>query len=246
MPNELRRLYNFQGGLVEDNPLAAAATVLTSAGLAALPAVGATEHVPVTFDPDGIEGAPFVKWITAHTAGASTATVTAAGQEGTTARQVSRDTPWVLAATRLDYPSQPGGSGLLGLTSYRAAADTTYTTTATAPVDLDAANLAVTFVVPSSGKVLVRLLGFANVDANSYTLRWLLREGAADVTGTIQPTSSLVGAMGAGTVHVVAGLTPGTEKTYKWGWYLSAAGTGRAYSGPLFGALTMEVWSVNV
>lgn len=94
MANELRRYYNAIGGLVEDNPLAAAATTLTSSGLAALAAVGSTEHVVVVFDPDGLTGAPFGRRVTAHTAGATTATIEAAAIWGT-ARQIDRDTPWV-------------------------------------------------------------------------------------------------------------------------------------------------------
>lgn len=107
MANELRRLYNSMGGLVEDNPLADAATVLTSAGLAALPVVGATEHVPIVLDPDGLEGAPVIKYITDHLSGATTATITGAAQEGTVARAVSRDIPWVVAVTEQHLLSLP-------------------------------------------------------------------------------------------------------------------------------------------
>lgn len=94
MANEKRLWANFGGGLVENNPLAAAATSLTSAGLAALPAVGATEHVVIVFDPDGTTGVPFAKRVTAHTAAATTATIEAAAIIGT-AREIAQDTPWV-------------------------------------------------------------------------------------------------------------------------------------------------------
>lgn len=107
MANERRMLYNAQGGLVEDNPLAAAAVAFNSAGLAALPVVGATEHVPVVFDPDGLEGNPVIKYITNHLSGATSATITAAAQEGTVARAVSRDIPWVVAVTEQHLLSLP-------------------------------------------------------------------------------------------------------------------------------------------
>lgn len=102
MPNELRVRANGIGGKVEDNPLTAAATVLTSAGLAAVPAIGTTQHLAVVLDPDGIDGAPEIVWITAHTATAITATILRA-QEGTTARQHLRDTDWIHGATVKDF-----------------------------------------------------------------------------------------------------------------------------------------------
>lgn len=81
------------GGLVEDNPLASGATTLTSAGLAALPAIGSTQVAKGVFDPDGRSGEPEIFYITAHTAAATTATIVR-GREGTTARQHDRDTRW--------------------------------------------------------------------------------------------------------------------------------------------------------
>lgn len=98
MANELRKYGNWIGGLVEDNPLAAAATILTSAGLASMPAVGSTEHMLIIFNPDGLVlpggSAPFAKRVTAHTASASTATIEAAAVIGT-AYEIPRDIPWV-------------------------------------------------------------------------------------------------------------------------------------------------------
>lgn len=93
MANEIRRWANWVGGLVEDNPLASGATTLTSAGLAALPAVTSADHYLIVFDPDGTTGAPFAKRATLHTAGATTATIEAAAVIGT-ARSIDRDTPW--------------------------------------------------------------------------------------------------------------------------------------------------------
>lgn len=90
------------GGKVEDNPLAAAAVAFNSAGLAALPAIGATEHAAVIFDPDGIFGAPEVAWITAHTAAATSATIVRA-REGSTGRQHDRDVDWIHGATPWDF-----------------------------------------------------------------------------------------------------------------------------------------------
>ena len=101
MANEIRTRQNFLGGLIEDNPLSSGATTLTSTALAAMSAVGSTQHMPITLDPDGVGGDPEIVWITAHTAGATTATISRA-QEGTTARAHNRDTPWVHGPTALD------------------------------------------------------------------------------------------------------------------------------------------------
>ena len=102
MANELRVRALAVGGLIEDNPLSGAATALTSAGLAAAPAIGATQHLAIVLDPDGLNGAPEVAWVTAHTAGATTATI-ARGQEGTVARSHDRDVPWIHGATLWDF-----------------------------------------------------------------------------------------------------------------------------------------------
>lgn len=102
MANEKRLRAMAVGGLVEDNPLAVGGTTLTSAGLAALPAVTATDHMAVVLDPDGTFGAPEVAWVTLHTAGASTATI-ARAQESTVARQHDRDVPWIHGPTLWDF-----------------------------------------------------------------------------------------------------------------------------------------------
>lgn len=101
MANELRVRANGIGGKVEDNPLTAAATILTSAGLAAVPVIGTTQHLAVVLDPDGIDGAPEIVWVTAHAAAATTATILR-GQEGTTAREHLRDIDWIHGATVAD------------------------------------------------------------------------------------------------------------------------------------------------
>lgn len=106
MANELRVRQNFIGGMVDDNPLTSGATTLTSAALAALVAVGSTQHLAITFDPDGQFGAPEIAYITAHTTSATTATILR-GQEGTTARAHNQDVTWTHSPTILDYP----GSG---------------------------------------------------------------------------------------------------------------------------------------
>jgi len=105
--NERALRTNFLGGLVENNPLIASDTAFTSAALAAAPVVDALSHSTVILDPDGVAGTPEIVWITVHTAGATTATIQRA-QEGTSARNHDRDTPWIHAATAADYGTGVG------------------------------------------------------------------------------------------------------------------------------------------
>jgi len=102
MANELRVRQNFLGGLVEDAPLSAAATTLTSAALAAMVAIGSTQHLPIVLDPDGLYGEPEIVYVTAHTSTATTATILR-GQEGSTARQHLQDVPWIHGPTITDF-----------------------------------------------------------------------------------------------------------------------------------------------
>lgn len=107
MANELEVRQNGLGGLVEDNPLTAGATTLTSAALAAMVAIGATQFAWIILDPFGIDGAPEHVKVTAHTAGATTATIVRA-QGGTTARQHLANTPWVHGPVATDILGQTG------------------------------------------------------------------------------------------------------------------------------------------
>lgn len=98
MANESRVRGNNAQGTVSDNPLASGALTLNSAGLANLPAVGATEHAILVLDPLRVAGAPEIVLVTAHTGAATSATVTR-GYYGTAARSHVSGTLWVHAAT---------------------------------------------------------------------------------------------------------------------------------------------------
>lgn len=249
MANEKRIRALAVGGLVEDNPLGAAAVTLNSAGLAALPAVGGTEHMPIILDPDGKFGAPEIAYVTAHVVGATSATILR-GQEqasgGSPARQHDRDVPWVHTPTPLgDYQE------LLAVTSYNPspgnAAAITVTVTGGATGDLDATNLRIAFVAPPSGKVELKLSAISYSSDTSQWHQW----GVRDVT-----TSALYGdwqACGVTTFQsrcstsiLVAGLTPGVTYTMKWSQKRTgAAGTSNTqYDGPA-GPAVMEAWAVN-
>lgn len=87
-------------GTVTDNPLTAGALTLNSAGLVNLAAVTAN-HAVIVLDPLRAAGAPEVVIVTAHTAAASSATITR-GAYGTTARSHNAGVLWVHAPTTED------------------------------------------------------------------------------------------------------------------------------------------------
>ena len=255
----IRNLFNFFGGRVQENPLAASATSMTNPAFIPLPAITAGQHAPIIFDPDGDDGGPFVKWITAHTLGSDTVTITATAQEtwagGGTERAVSFETPFVLGATQLDFPGQPGGMGLIGRTYYNpnetgGGGSTLYTTTSTTFVDVDATNLAVTFIVPPSGRVMVRLTATCYVAAAGFAHYWGLRESTTILTPQYNATQSTNVESKSAVLHVVSGLNPGDTKTWKWAYRVSGASTsgirvGGSQVNDAAGAATMEVWTVN-
>lgn len=92
----------FVSGTITDNPLAIGATTLNAAGLAGLPAVVAPNTVALILDPTGVGGAPEVVFVTAHTAVATSATISR-GQEGTVARAHLVNTIFVHAPTVFDF-----------------------------------------------------------------------------------------------------------------------------------------------
>lgn len=104
---------NFMGGQVETE-LSASGLTLTSSALISVPEVTSGDYFPIVLDPDGIHGAPEITYITAHTIGASTATLVddeaatpaRVGKEGTTARIHPVDTFWVHGPTIVDFNAQ--------------------------------------------------------------------------------------------------------------------------------------------
>lgn len=101
MANETRVRANFLSGVVDDNPLTVGATTLTSSSLASFPVINTTNHAMIVLDPNGTAGTPEIVMVTAHGAGATTATIVRA-QEGTTARQHNQTIPWVHSALASD------------------------------------------------------------------------------------------------------------------------------------------------
>lgn len=103
MANEIRVRANFAAGALSAAMLTGD-TLIQSAGLADLPAIGATEYAPVAIfrtDSNGRVIQKEVVWVTAHTAAAVTATVTR-GKEGTSAQAWNIGDRWSHTDTALD------------------------------------------------------------------------------------------------------------------------------------------------
>lgn len=126
---------NFKSGTLSAS-IIAGTTTLSSAAFATLPVVASPDVLAIVLDPDAGAGAPEIVFVTAHTASATTVTVTR-GQESTTARAHASGVAWRHAATAADFDS----SGTFWITDYGASP------TATAAVNraaiqaaIDAAN----------------------------------------------------------------------------------------------------------
>lgn len=248
MANEKRSRGNFAAGAL-DAALAAGATSMSSPALADLQVIDATNHAAIalfTEDANGRITKKEIVYVTAHTAGATTATI-ARGKEGTSDQAWSSGDKWEHTSTAKDFDA------LLAQTSYRPAANTTIgiTNTTAAMQDVDAANLVVVFTAPPSGKVNVVLEALTDGPA-SQSISWGLRDGASAVADSLQ----YVMFGNATTIRQricipLAGLTPGTQYTWKWGAKVTA-GTGNIYCGnngggvSPYGTALMQVFAVHV
>lgn len=125
--------------------------------------------------------------------------------------------------------------GILAAVAYAPAVLEAIATTVTTWASVDATNLAVSFTVPASGKVLVRPESCRDQSSNARCL-WGLLDGGSLVPGS---DGHLGNTSGLGIVRLpltvlLTGLTPGASKTYTWGHRLvTAVGNGRViYGGP--------------
>src|SRR5262245_15470035 len=154
---------------------------------------------------------------------------------------------------------QDGGKTIAGLTAdivaliaplaviTYAPSTTTKSSSSATFADADSTNLAITFTVPASGKVMVRLIAFGDVSVDGNQYRWSLREGSTDLSvgGTVvRGTSGYMLVLDI----FISGLTPNDSKTYKWSHAClqTPAATGRFFAGPGgadFPPATMEVWA---
>lgn len=113
------------------------------------------------------------------------------------------------------FASAGGVGGLLATKTYGPAVNENKSTSSATLTDVDATNLAVTFTVPASGKVLVRLSGFVTGGATT-TYSWGLREGSTTVAEQQVCYNQQQAVLRLSSQLLVTGLTPGASLTYKW------------------------------
>lgn len=130
------------------------------------------------------------------------------------------------------------------------------TTAALAMTALDTTNLRIVFTVPSSGRVLVRMVGTIHGAATYPQILLGVLEGAT-VKGRVSPDATIGGTalattmMNVEAMFVVPGLTPAASLTWDaaYGVETLVAATGLKYGGPnnttandAFGAFVYEIW----
>lgn len=133
------------------------------------------------------------------------------------------------------------------------------TTSALAMTALDTTNLRLTFTVPASGRVLVRLQGTLHGATTFPQILLGVLEGAT-VKGRVSPAGLLNGNAAATSfltvesLFTVTGLSAGSSLTWDaaYGVETVVASTGLKYGGPnnttandAFGAFIFEVWSTS-
>lgn len=143
-------------------------------------------------------------------------------------------------ASGVKWAAQSGTSALLAVNAYNPGSLATYSTTSTTSVDVDATNMAVTFTVPASGNVLIRLSALTL--ASTTQVCWQLRQSTTVVSSDNQISGATVGIYLSSPFRIT-GLTPAASLTYKWGYRVSGAATGYIYAGGVAGVAMMEVWS---
>lgn len=144
----------------------------------------------------------------------------------------------------------------LGAINYDPGTAVTKGTAASAMAAFDTTNARITFAVPASGRVLVRVKCQVHgaTTFSSYLLG--VMEGStvvfrsAPMSG-LANTAVATAIVGLEAVGVISGLTPAASKTYDaaWGCETFVASSLLKYGGPndttannAFGALTFEVW----
>jgi hypothetical protein len=138
-----------------------------------------------------------------------------------------------------------------------AAAVTKSTASLLAMTALDTTNLRITFTVPASGRVLVRLMGTVHGATTMPSILLGVMEGATVVArvspiGGLKNTAVATAQVTQEATFVVEGLTPSAQKVWDaaYGVEVVIAATGIKYGGPnntttndAFGAFIFEVWS---
>jgi hypothetical protein len=204
----------------------------------AVPTISGSDYIPLEIL-DASGNMTEIVWLTAYTSGATTGTITR-GQEGTTGVAHSSGDKIAHGPTAANM-----AAGIIGYKAYNPGTLASYTTTATTATDVDATNLAVTFVAPPSGAVKVNFNALAGISSTNGQLYWGVNEGATSVIDKqVDGLNSTSVNLSLTASVVVTGLTPGSVHTYKWSWRVVTGGaspTGRMYAGDVAGQAIMDV-----
>lgn len=187
-------------GTLTDNPLTNVATVMNSAGLVNLTAVAGADQAVITLDPNRVNGAPEIVYVTAHTGSATSATILR-GQEGTAARQHPSGTFWTHGWTALD-----AGLGQIGYAQVTASQTGISTLT-------DLTGLSVAVTAGTNRRIRITASGLVARTVVDGTTALYVREGGTVLQIiNVQPSRANEGTEAFG--HVV--LTPSAgSHTYK-------------------------------
>lgn len=131
--------------------------------------------------------------------------------------------------------------GVLASTTYNPAGNATPTTTSTTYVDVDATNILVSFRAPPSGKVRVTTSLYARNNTGGQVVKFNLREGSSDLTGTGQSVTDASTGARIAYEATVSGLVPGSVHTYKLGWRAVGGTASCSYGGTDVGPVVMTV-----
>jgi hypothetical protein len=193
LANENRVRGNLTSGTL-NGALTNVATSMTAANLANLPVVGATQHAVIVIENELV-------YVTAHTGGATTATILR-GQEGTTAAAHNNGVAWVHAPVVSDFDS------VLGYAQVNLANQSGITTVT------DLTNLSVSVTVPYAGH-RIKITAETEVQSTiaNDTARLQIQEGATvlQISDLTNPAANVTGKMIA---HAIIVPTAGAH-TYK-------------------------------
>ncbi len=117
---------------------------------------------------------------------------------------------------------------------------------ATSLTTINDTHLSVSFQVPSSGNVLVRLEGYRDQTVDLLPTYWGLQWEDAGVISTVALSTLRVAegidASRAVYTHLITGLTPGSTRTIRWAQAASSGTTTSFAVGSGYGTAVMEVW----
>jgi hypothetical protein len=136
--------------------------------------------------------------------------------------------------------------GILAETYYTAS-ENSYSTSSSTFADVDATNLTISFTAPCSGKVLVRLISYAESStAGTGQYKWRLYDGSNQIGNIQMATKTETGTSIEAYVYKT-GLSAGASYTWKWQHAQTASGTGKAIvgNGSTYGAMVMIAEAVE-